>query len=228
MPTEALAHGVVSRWCAADQLDATVREIAENIAAKPRVSVNMARRIIRHLSEPQIRSSMADELIGQTFINKSSDYAELRAARAEEPRADLHRELSVTNLPGLAEPPEEGASALPAGTYEGQTVLVTGGGTGLGRAIAVEFARLGANLVVASRKAEHLDAARAAIEAVPGPIEVVTCDIRDPEQIAAAFDQATAALRPARRADQQRRRQLPRARPRTCRPTPGGRWSTSR
>ena len=108
--------------------------------------------------------------------------------------AALHGELSVTNLQGLAEPPEEGASALPAGTYEGQTVLVTGGGTGLGHAIAVEFARLGANLVVASRKAEHLDAARAAIEAVPGPIEVVTCDIRDPEQIATAFDQATAAF----------------------------------
>jgi NAD(P)-dependent dehydrogenase (short-subunit alcohol dehydrogenase family) len=102
--------------------------------------------------------------------------------------------LSVTNLLGLAEPPEEGSSALPAGTYEGQTVLVTGGGTGLGKAIAVEFARLGANLVVASRKAEHLAAARAAIEAVPGPIEVVTCDIRDPEQIAAAFDQAAAAF----------------------------------
>ena len=153
MPTEALAHGVVSRVVAADQLDATVREIAESIAAKPRVSVNMARRIIRNLFEPQIRSSMSDELIGQTFINKSSDYAELRAARAERARADLHRELSVTNLLGLAEPPEEGASALPAGTYEGQTVLVTGGGTGLGRAIAVEFARLGANLVVASRKA---------------------------------------------------------------------------
>jgi hypothetical protein len=44
----------------------------------------MARRIIRNLYEPQIRSSMSDELIGQTFINKSSDYAELRAARAED------------------------------------------------------------------------------------------------------------------------------------------------
>ena len=86
---EALAHGVVSRVVAADQLDATVREIAESIAAKPRVSINMARRIIRNLFEPQIRSSMSDELIGQTFINKSSDYAELRAARAEE-RAPIY------------------------------------------------------------------------------------------------------------------------------------------
>jgi enoyl-CoA hydratase len=80
---EALAHGVVSRVVAPDQLDATVREIADDIASKPRVSVNMARRVIRNLFEPQIRSSMSQELIGQTFINGSSDYAELRAARAE-------------------------------------------------------------------------------------------------------------------------------------------------
>jgi NAD(P)-dependent dehydrogenase (short-subunit alcohol dehydrogenase family) len=35
-------------------------------------------------------------------------------------------------------------------------VFVTGGGTGLGRAIAIEFARLGASLVIASRDAGHL------------------------------------------------------------------------
>ena len=41
-----------------------------------------------HLSEAEIRSSMADEMIGQTFIAKSDDLAEFRAARAEdrEPR----------------------------------------------------------------------------------------------------------------------------------------------
>ena len=79
-------------------------------------------------------------------------------------------------------------------TFEGRGTVITGGASGIGLATATEFARRGANLVVASRKAEHLDAARAAIEAVPGPIEVVICDIRDPEQIAAAFDQATAAF----------------------------------
>ena len=47
-------------------------------------------------------------------------------------------------------------------------VFITGGGTGLGRAIATEFARLGADIVVASRKTEHLDAGREAIEALGG------------------------------------------------------------
>jgi enoyl-CoA hydratase/carnithine racemase len=80
---EAYAHGVVSRVVAPDALDATVREMAEKIAAAPAVTVKMARRVIRHLAEPEIRTSMADELIAQTFINKSDDYAEFRAARAE-------------------------------------------------------------------------------------------------------------------------------------------------
>ncbi|MGC0418890.1 SDR family oxidoreductase [Embleya sp. AB8] len=91
---------------------------------------------------------------------------------------------------GLPEPPALGASALPVGTYAGRTVFVTGGGTGLGKAIAVEFGRLGADLVIASRKADHLDAARAALAEVGAKVHAVTCDIREPEQIAAAFDAA--------------------------------------
>ncbi len=92
--------------------------------------------------------------------------------------------------PGLPEPPPSGASALPAGTFQGETVFVTGGGTGLGKAIATEFARLGAALVVASRKDEHLAAARDALGDAAGGLLTVTCDIRDPEQIGAAFDAA--------------------------------------
>jgi NAD(P)-dependent dehydrogenase (short-subunit alcohol dehydrogenase family) len=93
----------------------------------------------------------------------------------------------------LPEPPAEGASALPPGTYDGTTVLVTGGGTGLGKAIATEFARLGAAIVIASRKDEHLDAGRAAIEALGARVLPVQCDIREPDQIAAAVDAAVAA-----------------------------------
>jgi enoyl-CoA hydratase/carnithine racemase len=81
---EALHHGIVSRVVARDELDQTAMDMAHEIAAKPAVSVKMARRVIRHLSQPQQRSSMEDELIYQTFINRSDDYAELRAAHAEE------------------------------------------------------------------------------------------------------------------------------------------------
>ena len=87
-----------------------------------------------------------------------------------------------------------GASALAPGTFAGTAVLVTGGGTGLGLAIATEFARLGADLVIASRKTEHLDRGRSELEALGGRVLAVTCDIRQPEDIAAAFDAASAAF----------------------------------
>jgi enoyl-CoA hydratase/carnithine racemase len=85
---EAYAHGIVSRIVPPDALDSTVQEMAHQIAAAPKVSVKLAREVIRHLSVPSIRASMADEMIYQTFINKSDDFAEARAARGEdrEPR----------------------------------------------------------------------------------------------------------------------------------------------
>jgi enoyl-CoA hydratase len=83
-PEEAMQHGIVSRVVPDDALDATVREMAEQIAAAPAVTVKMAREVIKHLALPQIRTAMNDEMIYQTFINRSDDFAELRAARAEE------------------------------------------------------------------------------------------------------------------------------------------------
>lgn len=97
-------------------------------------------------------------------------------------------------MPGLPEPPSPGSTALPPGTFDGVPVLVTGAGTGLGKAIAVEFARLGAAVVVASRSQEHLDAGIAAVSEAGGRAVGVVCDIREPEQIAAAFDAAEAAF----------------------------------
>ena len=55
----------------------------------------------------------------------------------------------------LPEPPPLGTAMLPAGTFAGMVVMVTGGGTGLGKAIGVEFARLGAAVAVVSRDAAH-------------------------------------------------------------------------
>jgi NAD(P)-dependent dehydrogenase (short-subunit alcohol dehydrogenase family) len=95
---------------------------------------------------------------------------------------------------GLPEPPPAGATALPPGTFDGVPVFITGAGTGLGKSIALEFARLGAAVVVASRSQEHLDAGFAAVSEMGGQALAVTCDIREPEQIAAAFDAAQAAF----------------------------------
>jgi NAD(P)-dependent dehydrogenase (short-subunit alcohol dehydrogenase family) len=100
----------------------------------------------------------------------------------------------MADIIGLPAPPPVGASALPAGTYDGVPVFVTGGGTGLGKAIAAEFARLGAAIVIASRKDEHLDAGRTAMKAVGADVLAVPCDIRDPESIVRAFDQAESAF----------------------------------
>ncbi|MGW0754177.1 SDR family oxidoreductase [Streptomyces sp. NPDC002587] len=97
---------------------------------------------------------------------------------------------------GLPAPPPLGAAALPPGTYAGQVVLVTGGGTGLGKAIAAEFARLGGDLVIVGRRAGQLEAAREELAAVPGAgrVTAAVCDIRDPERVAEAFDAAQAEL----------------------------------
>ena len=95
---------------------------------------------------------------------------------------------------GLPEPPALGASALAPGTYNDTVVLIAGGGTGLGLAVATEFARLGADVVIASRKPEHLDTGREALEHLGARVATPRCDIRDPDQVAAAFDEAETAF----------------------------------
>lgn len=89
---------------------------------------------------------------------------------------------------GLPEPPPLGSSALPEGSYANQTVIVTGGGTGLGRAIALEFGRLGATVAILSRGDEHRDAGVASLKEIGANAIGVPCDIRQPDAVAAAFD----------------------------------------
>ncbi len=95
---------------------------------------------------------------------------------------------------GLPNPPAIGANAVPLGTFDGQTVIVTGGGTGLGKAIAVEFARVGARVAILSRGEGHREAGLAALREVGGKAIAVACDIRDPEAVARAFDEVTGQL----------------------------------
>jgi citronellol/citronellal dehydrogenase len=67
------------------------------------------------------------------------------------------------------------------GLLDGQVAVVTGGGSGLGRATALELAALGARVVVCGRRAEPLEETAAASEG--GGVEALVCDIREEEQV---------------------------------------------
>lgn len=98
--------------------------------------------------------------------------------------------------PGLPAPPPLGTSMLPPGTFDGQVVAITGGGTGLGKAMAVEFGRAGASVAVASRNAAHYEAGCRAVESVGAKTIGVEVDIRDPEAVGLVFDEVERHLGP--------------------------------
>jgi NAD(P)-dependent dehydrogenase (short-subunit alcohol dehydrogenase family) len=69
---------------------------------------------------------------------------------------------------------------------EGQRILVTGGGSGLGFAMASAFASYGASLCLLGRRQQKLEEAAARL---PGTVQIVTCDIRDPQAVEGALEQ---------------------------------------
>jgi citronellol/citronellal dehydrogenase len=66
------------------------------------------------------------------------------------------------------------------GLLSGRVALVTGGGTGLGKATALELARCGASVTIAGRRAEVLERAAREIGAAAGSADHVTGDVREP------------------------------------------------
>jgi citronellol/citronellal dehydrogenase len=76
----------------------------------------------------------------------------------------------------------------------GRTALVTGGGTGIGRAIALQLAACGASVAVAGRREEPLGAVRKELSAIGAQALDVPTDIREPDQVEAMVATVSAGL----------------------------------
>src|SRR5258708_38619848 len=72
--------------------------------------------------------------------------------------------------------------------FKGQTIIVTGGGSGIGRCTAHELAALGANVAILGRTTEKLAQVKAEIEEDGGQVLTQVCDIRDEAMVIAAID----------------------------------------
>ena len=76
-------------------------------------------------------------------------------------------------------------SVFKAGLFAGQTIMVTGGGSGIGRCTAHELAALGAHVVLVGRKLEKLEKTAAEIREDGGSVSLQVCDIREEESVKA-------------------------------------------
>lgn len=85
-------------------------------------------------------------------------------------------------------------SVFQAGLFAGQTIIVTGGGSGIGRCTAHELAALGGHVALVGRTAEKLEAVRVEITEDGGSASTHACDIREEQGVIATID-AVLALR---------------------------------
>lgn len=77
------------------------------------------------------------------------------------------------------------------GLLEGKVGVITGGGTGIGFGISELLASLGMHVVLASRRADHIEPAAERLRNAGGQASAVTLDVRDPERVRAALGEVT-------------------------------------
>ena len=75
-------------------------------------------------------------------------------------------------------------------SLDGKTAIVTGGGTGIGKSIAIEFARAGADVAICSRKLEHLEPVSKAIHDLGRRTFAMAVDVRQEDQVKAMVERA--------------------------------------
>ena len=81
-----------------------------------------------------------------------------------------------------------------SGLLKDKTIVITGGGTGLGKSMATRFAELGANLVITSRRQDVIGNTAEELRQYGGKVLAITCDVRDPEQVQSMVDQTVSEL----------------------------------
>jgi citronellol/citronellal dehydrogenase len=86
------------------------------------------------------------------------------------------------------------ASIFRPGLFEGQTAIVTGGGSGIGLAIARTLGELGARVAICGRRLDKLEDARKTLASVGVTVLAAPCDIREVEQVTAFVDRVKAEL----------------------------------
>ena len=82
------------------------------------------------------------------------------------------------------------------GLLEDRTLLITGGGTGLGRSMAIKCAGLGARVAIVGRREDPLKATVDDIGRVGGKAAFSTCDVRDAASVRTAYDEVEQTLGP--------------------------------
>ncbi|WAR12414.1 DECR-like protein [Mya arenaria] len=119
-------------------------------------------------------------VLNRVFNNINRPYAKVLALQC---RYQSNREQAV-HFPAVNVP------MLKDGTFTGKTAFITGGGTGLGKGMATTLSRLGAQVVITSRKLDVLKGTAEEIEKATGnKVLAVAADVRNPDAVKAAVDE---------------------------------------
>ncbi len=98
------------------------------------------------------------------------------------------RRSPPSDILGAMTDPDGFRSPLAPDANAGSVAIVTGGGTGIGRATAMELARTGANVAICGRRPEPLEAVRRALEEAGAECLAMPTDVREAEQVGVFLD----------------------------------------
>jgi enoyl-[acyl-carrier-protein] reductase (NADH) len=111
---------------------------------------------------------------------------------------------------------------------EGKVALITGGGTGIGYGISSCLAAAGADVIISSRKPEHLAPAEESLREHGGRVKAIEGDVRDPESVGRLMQQAVREFDRIDISTRRRRHSAPMAGRRSSRPISTARFTVPR